>query len=130
MADHVIIIGEPESMCEHMKKMVRDRGYVRDPQNGHWLVKMCIVPKREMFRDVCGKIVPMNGHCLTCTEQRYGDAPEHLVELSVCHYRCPRCKWVTKGCGTKTCGHCGATVLTLLPPVINVDAYGFNVVNP
>lgn len=122
----------PNGLCEHMLAMIKERGYVRSSESGRWMVKMCLAPKREMFRDVCGKLVPISAEsCRTCPgNQRFGPPPENVLELSSCHYRCPRCKQVTKGCDTKRCAHCGATVLTLLPPVINVDAYGFTIANP
>lgn len=121
-----------EEMCEHMIAMVKERGYVRDPETGHYLLKMCLAPTREVFRDICGKLLPISAEgCRTCNGNReFGPPPENVKELNSCHYRCPRCKCVTKGCDTKACANCGAINLTLLPPVINVDAYGFNVANP
>lgn len=123
--------GATPQLCEHMLQMVKDRGYRRDPATGHWLVKTCLAPTREYFRDTCLKLVPVDSpECFACHGREFGPVTDHTIELETCHYRCTRCKRVTPGCDTQSCGHCGATVLTLLPPVINVDAYGWMLAKP
>lgn len=117
------------TLCVHMQQMVSERGYRMDPSTGLWLVKTCLAPTKEMLRDTCLKLVPIDGpKCFSCHGTVFGPVTNHFIELMTCHRRCTRCKYVTAGCDVTVCGHCGANKLTLLPPVINVDAYGWNLV--
>jgi hypothetical protein len=119
-------------LCEHLQKMVDDRGYRRDPATGLWLVKTCLGKTGDVLRDTCFKLVPIDApECFSCRSREFGEVIHHRIDLNTCHYRCQRCKRVTKGCHVNRCGNCNANQgLTLLPPAINVDIYGWNVVNP
>lgn len=126
------MLSSPLNLCEHLAALVHERGYRRDPETGLWLVKTCLGKTGNVLRDTCFKLVPVDApECFSCHSHDFGEVVHHRIDLMTCHYRCRRCKWVTKGCVVTRCGNCDAEKhLTLLPPVINVDIYGWNCVNP
>jgi len=116
-----------------MQLLVEERGYQRSALTGLWLVKTCLQPTNNVIRDTCSKLVPeRSGFCFSCHGTTFGPVTAHSIELTSCHYRCKNCKRVTPGCTVNICGYCQAdfSQLTLLPVVINVDAYGWNLVQP
>lgn len=125
----------PTQLCEHMTRLVEERDYQRDPKTGLWLVKACQGPNprrsRRLWSEICGRIVPISAaKCFACGSDQFGPVVDHTITLNICHHRCTTCMRVTRGCDVTACGYCGSKKIRLLPPVINVDVYGWVLTNP
>lgn len=128
------IVRPRPALCIHMEQLAKERNYEWDPVLGEWLAKTCLNPMEntitDKLRGICGKLVPISSpECFSCHGTEFGPVTHHTIRLDTCHWRCTICKRVTPGCDVKACGYCGKEV-TLLPPVVNVDLYGWNLVLP
>lgn len=119
------------AMCEHMAAIINKRGYERDHEQGLLKVKTCLGPSKHVLMEHCGHTSPASAaSCYSCGGTTFNQEPTRIIEIATCHFRCKKCKKVTRGCDVRACMDCGANNLTLLPPAINPDIYGFRVVNP
>ena len=127
----------PADPCEHMSALIAKLGYQRDPRTGKLLFHTCLSVSNERrdghLRDICGKTSPLHVNtCYVCQGNAFGPPPnpEAVIELPTCCYRCKTCKWVTQQCHATSCLYCGRKEITLLPPVMNRDIYGFKIYTP